>query len=242
MHPFRQVRSGSIIRRTFDAGVDGSDLVWHRDKLDRTVTVVESNGWKLQYDGRLPIVLVEGSTYTIPAKSWHRVIKGMGPLKVIINEDTGMKITESQLRRVIREEILREAAQQKDIDKKGPILVDALYGMKSAPKTKKFKDMAAYEKWADSEDAENYTVQRVYSEGLEEADAKDEAESHKYGKKVYKASSGSVAAIKKHGGSAGKAVKAGAFDWADNPMAAAQAAHIVAMGEPTVAKGTKKKK
>lgn len=64
----------------------------------------------------------------------------------------------------------------------------------------------------------------------------------KYGGKEYKSSSGSVAAIRKHGGSARKAVKAGAFDWADNPMAAAQAAHIVAMGEPTVTKGTKRKK
>lgn len=76
-----------------------------------------------------------------------------------------MRITESQLRRIVREEILREATTQKGIDDKKPILVDTLYGMKSTPKTKKFKNMAAYEKWSDSEDAENYTVQRVYTEG-----------------------------------------------------------------------------
>lgn len=60
-----------------------------------------------------------------------------------------------------------------------------------------------------------------------------------YDGKKYTASAGSVASLEKHGMSAEKAVKAGDFDWADNPMAAAQAAHIVATGKPTVPKGTK---
>ena len=63
-----------------------------------------------------------------------------------------------------------------------------------------------------------------------------------YGGKTYGASPGSVTAIKKSDSSAKKAVKAGKFAWADNPYAAAQAAHIVATGEPTVKKGTKRKK
>lgn len=157
-----------------------------------------------------------------------------------------MRITESQLRRIIREEILKESpSYEKDMDRDKKVLVDALYGMKSIPKTKKFKNMDAYEKWADSDDSENYTIQRVYTESANgELTLIDEAKSQKkkYGGKEYKSSSGSVAAIKKHGGSASKAVKAGAFDWADDPMAAAQAAHIVAMGEPTVSKGSKRKK
>ena len=60
-----------------------------------------------------------------------------------------------------------------------------------------------------------------------------------YDGKKYTASAGSVASLEKHGMSAEKAVKAGDFDWADNPMAAAQAAHIVASGKPTVPKGAK---
>jgi hypothetical protein len=76
-----------------------------------------------------------------------------------------IRITESQLRKIVREEILRESpSYEKGMDKSKKVLVDTLYGMKSTPKTKKFKDMAAYEKWADSEDAENYTIQRVYNE------------------------------------------------------------------------------
>jgi hypothetical protein len=62
-----------------------------------------------------------------------------------------------------------------------------------------------------------------------------------YKGKKYQASAGSVAAIKKSGGSAEKAVASGKFDWASNPYAAAQAAHIAALGDPTVEKGSKKK-
>lgn len=63
-----------------------------------------------------------------------------------------------------------------------------------------------------------------------------------YGGKTYGASPGSVSALKKTGMSAKKAVGGGKFSWAENPYAAAQAAHIVATGEPTVKKGTKRKK
>lgn len=70
-------------------------------------------------------------------------------------------------------------------------------------------------------------------------EAKTKKKSYK-GKK-YQASAGSVAAIKKSGGSAEKAVASGKFDWASNPYAAAQAAHIAALGEPTVEKGSKRK-
>jgi hypothetical protein len=75
----------------------------------------------------------------------------------------------------------------------------------------------------------------------EVSEASKKTKSKKYGGEKYSASAGSVAAIKKHKGSTKKAVASGAFDWASNPYAAAQAAHIVAMGEPTVAKGSKKK-
>lgn len=93
-----------------------------------------------------------------------------------------------------------------------------------------------------------YTIRRRWSDILNKGESNGEwfeaiAEATKtYGNKTYKASAGSVSAIKKSGDSAKKAVGAGKFDWSDQPWAAAQAAHIVATGEPTVKKGTKKKK
>ena len=36
--------------RTFSAGVDEMDLIWHADKENRIITVLEGNGWKFQFD------------------------------------------------------------------------------------------------------------------------------------------------------------------------------------------------
>lgn len=66
--------------------------------------------------------------------------------------------------------------------------------------------------------------------------------SREYGGKKYSASKGSIESLKKAGGSTRKAVKSGAFDWADEPYAAAQAARIVSTGQPITKKGDKRKK
>lgn len=74
-------------------------------------------------------------------------------------------------------------------------------------------------------------IQEAVSEHLAEEDKKTKSRSRKGSS--YHASAGSIEALKKHGGSVEKAVKAGAFDWADDPYAAAQAAHIVLTGRTT---------
>ena len=56
--------------------------------------------------------------------------------------------------------------------------------------------------------------------------------SKKYKGKTYTASPGSITALEDHEFDVSDAVDAGKFDWADEPYAAAQAAHIVAKGEP----------
>jgi len=86
MYPFKQKRKGNLLIREFSKDVDAKDLVWHRDKLSRTVKVTKSNGWKLQLDNTLPVPLVEGKEYFIESKVWHRVIKGKGNLIVLISE------------------------------------------------------------------------------------------------------------------------------------------------------------
>ena len=86
MNPYTQKRQGSIILREFSADVDSDELVWHRDKKDRYITVKESGNWQLQMDDELPIGLVEGEVYFIPKNYYHRVIKGSSKLVVEINE------------------------------------------------------------------------------------------------------------------------------------------------------------
>ena len=62
--------------RTFYSNVDSDQLVWHRDLADRKVTVLEGEGWQFQFNGSLPIELVEDRTFMIPRDMYHRVIKG----------------------------------------------------------------------------------------------------------------------------------------------------------------------
>lgn len=104
--PYVERRSGSFIIREFKGDVDQGDLIWHQDKSDRTITVEEGKGWKLQMQEGLPFHLVEGYTYSVPAKTWHRLIRGQGSLRVKILEKD-MRITESHLRKIIREEAQR---------------------------------------------------------------------------------------------------------------------------------------
>jgi len=80
MNPY--VDDGSI--RTFDPSVDSHELVWHRDREDRTVTVLEGNGWSFQYDDCLPEKLQPGDVFRISKESYHRILQGDTPLKLHI--------------------------------------------------------------------------------------------------------------------------------------------------------------
>ena len=79
-----------LFLREFSADVDEMELIWHEDKEDRIVSVVEGNGWKFQFDEELPIEMEDGIDITIPKGVIHRVIKGKGPLKIKVfsNMDT----------------------------------------------------------------------------------------------------------------------------------------------------------
>ena len=76
-------------RRVFTENVDSEELVWHRDREDREVFVESSNGWMLQMDNELPQVLQEGQKYFIPKETYHRIFKGSGDLKIVIDESVG---------------------------------------------------------------------------------------------------------------------------------------------------------
>jgi len=80
MFPFTETKRGKVLIREFSQDVDKMELIWHRDREDRTITILESKGWKLQMDNTLPVVLEEGKSYNIPKNTYHRVIKGEGKL------------------------------------------------------------------------------------------------------------------------------------------------------------------
>jgi len=86
MHPYKQVTENNVIVRTFSEDVESKELVWHRDRKDRVVEVVQSNGWKFQMDNELPKTLKSGDVVEIPKETFHRVIKGEGDLIIKIKE------------------------------------------------------------------------------------------------------------------------------------------------------------
>ena len=79
--PFKQIRlEENLVSRTFNMDVDASELVWHIDREDRVVKVVEGDSWYIQMDNELPRKLIEGKEYFIPKMSFHRIIKGTSNL------------------------------------------------------------------------------------------------------------------------------------------------------------------
>ena len=73
--PYTQSYDNGMIIRRFDEEVDSEELVWHRDKHTREVTVVEGTDWKLQLDNQIPVTLERGRLYKIPKMEYHRLIK-----------------------------------------------------------------------------------------------------------------------------------------------------------------------
>ena len=72
--------------RTFDENVDDGELIWHKDRKDRVIKVIEGVDWKLQKDNQLPMVLEPGTWYYIKKEQYHRLLKGIGKLKLEIQE------------------------------------------------------------------------------------------------------------------------------------------------------------
>lgn len=83
-NPYSERRKHNLIVRTFSQNIDEEELVWHRDKQDRQVTILEETDWQFQFDNELPQVLK--NTIFIPKNTYHRLIKGTGELNVHIIE------------------------------------------------------------------------------------------------------------------------------------------------------------
>ena len=86
MKPYRQEHFGNVIIREFGLDISPLELVWHRDKRDRIVEVLEGEGWEFQMDNQLPQVLKKGDVLDIPKEVYHRVKKGNSKLVIKITE------------------------------------------------------------------------------------------------------------------------------------------------------------
>jgi quercetin dioxygenase-like cupin family protein len=76
----------SSVIREFSSEVDLMELIWHQDKEDRTIEILEGEGWQFQRDNELPLALQKGDIIFIPEFQVHRVIKGNTDLKIKITK------------------------------------------------------------------------------------------------------------------------------------------------------------
>lgn len=86
MNPYIQNLKNGYLIREFDGDIQSEELVWHRDKKNRLVEVIEGSGWKFQMDNELPIELEEGMVFEIPKEIYHRIVKGNTKLVIKIKE------------------------------------------------------------------------------------------------------------------------------------------------------------
>jgi len=82
--PFSQIEKNGKKIRTFKKDVNTEELVWHRDREDRLVEVLDGSGWELQLDNELPKKMKPGDTFIIPEGVYHRVKRGNDDLKISI--------------------------------------------------------------------------------------------------------------------------------------------------------------
>lgn len=85
--PYQQCVKNNIILRWFDPHSDDEEFVWHRDRSNRLVRVVQGSGWKFQFDNEIPQDIQAGTILYIDKNRYHRIIKGSGQLVVEIIEE-----------------------------------------------------------------------------------------------------------------------------------------------------------
>lgn len=86
VNPYSEEIENDVIIRIFEEDVDNDELVWHRDKKDRKVEIIESENWYFQFEDNIPIEMKKGDVLNIPKESYHRIIKGKNNLKIKIFE------------------------------------------------------------------------------------------------------------------------------------------------------------
>lgn len=110
-----KILSDNMRMRAISESRASDELTWHRDANDRSVKVVMSEGWRIQFDNKLPTEMRPGDIISIGAGEWHRVIPGKGDLKIMIKESKksdaqDKKKTDKLLIDLIRE-LTREPAE-----------------------------------------------------------------------------------------------------------------------------------
>ena len=85
--PYKEQIKDNIKYREFNPKIETDELVWHRDRENRTITVLEGKGWFFQMDNEIPKEMCAGDILEVKKMDYHRLYKsGTTPLKISIEE------------------------------------------------------------------------------------------------------------------------------------------------------------
>ncbi len=85
--PYLELNLGDgLIHRYFTELTEDEELVWHRDAKYRKIKVLQSDRWHFQFDNEMPIELTVGLEFDVQSLTYHRILRGFGPLELLIQE------------------------------------------------------------------------------------------------------------------------------------------------------------
>jgi hypothetical protein len=70
MFPFKQFEENDKLIRVFEENIDASELIWHQDREDRTIKVIEANGWGLTIEERTGVVYTKDDISSCYKGNW----------------------------------------------------------------------------------------------------------------------------------------------------------------------------
>jgi len=73
-----------LVERTFKKDLSSDELIWHRDREDREITLKEGEGWYIQLENELPQLMQKDFIFKVYKETWHRIIN-KNRTKLIIN-------------------------------------------------------------------------------------------------------------------------------------------------------------
>jgi len=76
-----------LVKRIFSKNLSSKELVWHRDKEDREIKIIQGENWFIQFENNLPVLLENNKTLQIKKNTWHRIInKSKSDLEILLRK------------------------------------------------------------------------------------------------------------------------------------------------------------
>ncbi len=90
--PFKEIfieetEDAYVYKRLFDKNLSDNELYWHKDKEDREIILLKGEGWYIQKDNSIPMLIEKNKLYFIEKNIWHRLInRKFSDLSIIIRK------------------------------------------------------------------------------------------------------------------------------------------------------------